>query len=89
MTKLEDKLIQLGYRFQYDTDGGLLFTKRYNSEKYVYIFNILVSYEANEIIDYELDTLCGFKTKVKIENMKKAFCVFKQELKTLKEVLND
>ena len=83
MSKLEEKLIELGYRYYYDNSEGYLYIKTHNKK---YLFNVLLSYSKRRIETYEVSSVYDFHSQQDIDNLQQAFNEFQKDLEILKGV---
>lgn len=86
MSKLEEKLIELGYRYSFDNDEGYLYIKTYNKK---YIFNVLISYSNKRIENYDVANVYDFHSQQDIDNLQQAFDEMQKDLEILKGVEDD
>ena len=81
MTKLEEKLIEWGYRHYYDNSEGYLYIKTHNKK---HIFSVLLSYSKRRIENYDVSSVYDFQSQKDIDNLQKAFNEFQKDLELLK-----
>ena len=81
MTKLEEKLIELGYVQTHTNKKVSKFKGLCNSV----IICIVYDKQLNDITGYIEDVYCNIKYQFQIDNIQKAFNQLQQDLKELKE----
>ena len=86
MTKLEEKLIELGYCYAFDNSEGYLYVKSPNKK---YIFNVLLSYSKRRIENYDMLSVYDIHSQKDIDNLQQAFDEMQKDLEILKEIKND
>ena len=86
MTKLEEKLIELGFHYCFDNAEGYLYSKKHNKK---YIFNVLISYTKKHIENYDVTNLYDFHSQKDIDNLQQAFNEMQRDLEILKGVFED
>lgn len=80
MTKLEEKLIELGYCYSFDNSEGYLYCKVHNKK---YIFNVLLSYSKRRIENYDMSSVYDFHSQEDIDNLQQPFNEFQKDLQKL------
>ena len=83
MSKLEEKLLELEYRYSFDNSEGYLYVKTHNKK---YIFNVLLSYSKRRIENYDVANVYDFHSQKDIDNLQQAFNEFQKDLEILKEI---
>lgn len=86
MTKLEEKLEKLGYRYSFDNSEGYLYIKTHNKK---YIFNVLLSYSKRRIENYDVANVYDFHSQKDIDNLQQAFDEMQKDLEILKGIHYD
>lgn len=85
MTKLEQKLLELGYYYQFDNLNGYLYSKKHNKK---YVFNMLLGYDKKHIENYDVTSLYDFRTQEQIDRLQQAFNEMQKDLEILKKIDN-
>lgn len=80
MTKLEEKLLELGYRYSFDNSEGYLYIKTHNKK---YIFNVLLSYSKRRIENYDMANVYDIHSQQDINDLQQAFNEFQKDLQKL------
>lgn len=80
MTKLEEKLIELGYEY---VESINCFGKKHS--RFISIF-IELNKDKSKVNDYDVEyNICRFKKQQQIDNLQQAFDVMQQDLEELKK----
>ena len=80
MTKLEQKLIELGYRYKNLTYSGYFFSRMYNEIEICLFFK-----DESEVSKAYISTPFIIETQQQIDNLQQAFNQLQNDLKELKE----
>ena len=81
MTKLEEKLIQLGYKKILHN----FMTKLTNYQKDFAFCKIRIFVRDGDLVMYELDQNCGYQEQYELDNLQLAYNQLQKDLEVLKD----